>query len=51
MLKSENIKLALIDNFQCEIYSLIFVNLFSRRSKHTVIAYKDAVFVFGGDNG
>ncbi|GFR16337.1 leucine-zipper-like transcriptional regulator 1 homolog [Trichonephila clavata] len=23
----------------------------ARRSKHTVIAYKDAVFVFGGDNG
>ena len=23
----------------------------ARRSKHTVIAYKDAVYVFGGDNG
>ena len=23
----------------------------ARRSKHTVVAYKDAVYVFGGDNG
>ncbi|KAG1650537.1 Leucine-zipper-like transcriptional regulator 1 [Nymphon striatum] len=23
----------------------------ARRSKHTVVAYKDAIFVFGGDNG
>lgn len=23
----------------------------SRRSKHTVVAYKDAIYVFGGDNG
>ncbi len=23
----------------------------SRRSKHTCVAYKDAVYVFGGDNG
>lgn len=22
-----------------------------RRSKHTVVAYKDAIYVFGGDNG
>uniref|UniRef100_A0A4W3IJR7 Leucine zipper like post translational regulator 1 n=1 Tax=Callorhinchus milii TaxID=7868 RepID=A0A4W3IJR7_CALMI len=25
--------------------------LFYRRSKHTVVAYKDAIYVFGGDNG
>ena len=24
---------------------------FRRRSKHTVVAYKDAIYVFGGDNG
>ena len=23
----------------------------ARRSKHTVVSYKDAVYVFGGDNG
>lgn len=23
----------------------------NRRSKHTVVAYKDAIYVFGGDNG
>ena len=23
----------------------------AKRSKHTVVAYKDAMFVFGGDNG
>lgn len=23
----------------------------ARRSKHTVVAYKDAIYVFGGDNG
>ena len=23
----------------------------TRRSKHTVVAYKDAIYVFGGDNG
>lgn len=22
-----------------------------RRNKHTVVAYKDAIYVFGGDNG
>lgn len=22
-----------------------------RRSKHTVVAYRDAIYVFGGDNG
>lgn len=22
-----------------------------RRSKHTVVAYKEAIYVFGGDNG
>uniref|UniRef100_A0A452TBK4 Leucine zipper like transcription regulator 1 n=1 Tax=Ursus maritimus TaxID=29073 RepID=A0A452TBK4_URSMA len=26
-------------------------SFFSRRSKHTVVAYKDAIYVFGGDNG
>lgn len=29
--------------------TLIFVSF--RRSKHTVVAYKDAMYVFGGDNG
>lgn len=30
----------------------ITLHLFlSRRSKHTVVAYKDAIYVFGGDNG
>lgn len=23
----------------------------ARRNKHTVVAYKDAIYVFGGDNG
>uniref|UniRef100_A0A8C1BV81 Leucine-zipper-like transcription regulator 1 n=2 Tax=Cyprinus carpio TaxID=7962 RepID=A0A8C1BV81_CYPCA len=23
----------------------------ARRSKHTVVAYRDAIYVFGGDNG
>lgn len=23
----------------------------ARRSKHTVVSYKDAIYVFGGDNG
>ncbi|CAJ0915860.1 unnamed protein product [Ranitomeya imitator] len=26
-------------------------SVFYRRSKHTVVAYKDAIYVFGGDNG
>ena len=26
-------------------------NFFLRRSKHTAVAYKDAIYVFGGDNG
>lgn len=28
-----------------------FLFIFNRRSKHTVVAYKDAIYVFGGDNG
>lgn len=31
-------------------YFFIYI-LFFRRSKHTVVAYKDAIYVFGGDNG
>lgn len=30
---------------------LIIISLLIRRSKHTVVSYKDAMFVFGGDNG
>ena len=29
----------------------IFLFVGAPRSKHTVVAYKDAVYVFGGDNG
>jgi hypothetical protein len=31
-------------------HSVTSVTIF-RRSKHTVVAYKDAIYVFGGDNG
>lgn len=30
---------------------LIIFILSCRRSKHTIVAYKDAIYVFGGDNG
>lgn len=30
---------------------MYFIIIFIRRSKHTVVAYKDAIYVFGGDNG
>lgn len=28
-----------------------FLNTIFRRSKHTTVAYNDAIYVFGGDNG
>lgn len=33
------------------IILLIHQSVIIRRSKHTVVAYKDAIYVFGGDNG
>lgn len=30
---------------------IIMILFSSRRSKHTVVAYRDAIYVFGGDNG
>lgn len=29
----------------------VFSTICFRRSKHTVVSYKDAIYVFGGDNG
>lgn len=43
-----------VHNHYCAYFliSIIYLFfLFYRRSKHTVVAYKDAMFVFGGDNG
>jgi hypothetical protein len=34
-----------------EGFSLALSVVISRRSKHTVVAYGDAIYVFGGDNG
>ena len=33
------------------LWSDLWPLLPSRRSKHTVVAYRDAIYVFGGDNG
>uniref|UniRef100_A0A8C0PHU3 AIF family member 3 n=1 Tax=Canis lupus familiaris TaxID=9615 RepID=A0A8C0PHU3_CANLF len=36
---------------QGDLEDLKFVAFYTKRSKHTVVAYKDAIYVFGGDNG
>ena len=32
-------------------FLLFFPYFFHRRSKHTIVAHKEAIYVFGGDNG
>lgn len=36
--------------FAVALYKIRKKLIFFRRSKHTVVAYKDAIYVFGGDN-
>jgi len=45
-----NLKNMSVMNIEIVSY-IIILFLFFRRSKHTVVAYKDAIYVFGGDNG
>lgn len=38
--------------FLCRMLNLLILDsALHRRSKHTVVAYKDCIYVFGGDNG
>lgn len=53
-----NFKLLIViylENLFCPFFKEIIINyyyiIYCRRSKHTAVAYKDAIYVFGGDNG